>query len=351
MINMKSIALGLILVLFLSGCAGMPDIFGGLGGGNNINKTELASDLIVIQNLNVIPSPPINAKDTFSVSFEIKNQDDLKEVNNVRYSLFDSGICGEPTGSDKESLVGNAGSLAPLETDFYQWNFQAPDNNAINNLPTSCPIRFKVNYSYVAESQADVGVISKTRLEQLQRAGNTPSFTPSNAIGRGPIKIYFTFSSDMPVKSNNTISTFLNVIDKGTGLYGEIGNYTLFINFPEKFTLIDEQCGPKFNCAVGSMSDYCKKYSGQADLLEKILCDANKDGKIDSNDINALPKDTTGCINIEEIPIIKKSSPQIRCTVTVPDIEDEKTYYLSASLAYGYDVNGETSVDIKPILT
>lgn len=316
---MKSFVLALFLVLLISGCAGMPDIFGLGGGGNNVNKTELSPDLVVIQNINVIPNPPIYAGDTFTVSFEVKNQDDLNEVNNVAYTLFDTGLCGDPIGSSNpktSSVPSNSGKLAPLQTELYQWTFRAPDNDLIAHLPAKCPIRFKVNYTYESNSSVDVDIISATRLEQLQRAGNTPSFTPSNVVGRGPIKIYFTFGSEMPVRSNNTLSVFINVVDKGSGLYGTIPSGDLSITFPPDLT--DPYCGEKFNCGSGGSA----------------VCKNNKPSPIG------------------DIPIIKKSSPQLRCIVNASStVTDEKTEYIIASLNYNYDVEGETSVGVKPTMT
>jgi len=305
---MKSFVLALFLILLVSGCAGMPDIFSGLiPGGNKVNKTELSPDLIIIQNLNVIPNPPIYAGDTFTVSFEVKNQDDLNEVNNVGYTLFDSGLCNWQTGDSVSGSV-SGGKLSPLQTELYQWTFLAPDNNLIAHLSATCPIRFKVTYAYQSNSSADVDIISIDRLNQLQRTGTAPSFTPSNVVGRGPVKIYFTFGSEMPVRSGNKLSVFINVVDKGTGLYGDILPNSLSIAFPSDL-ITGLNCGDKFSC------------SGQA------------------------------CTNTQDIPIIKKSSPQLRCIATASDITDEKTEYITASLNYNYDVEGETSVDVKPTLT
>lgn len=312
---MKSFVLALFLVLLISGCAGMPDIFGLGGGGSNVNKTELSPDLVIIQNINVIPNPPIYAGDTFTVSFEVKNQDDLNGVNDVKYSLFDSGLCNWDSGDNTSGSV-SGGKLVPLQTELYQWTFKAPDNNLIAHLPAKCPIRFKVNYTYESNSSVDVDIISTERLKQLQRAGNTPSFTPSNVVGRGPIKIYFTFGSEMPVRSGNTLSVFINVVDKGSGLYGTIPSGDLSITFP--LDLTDPNCGEKFNCGSG----------------RSAVCKNNKPSPIG------------------DIPIIKKSSPQLRCIVNASStVTDEKTEYIIASLNYNYDVEGETSVGVKPTMT
>jgi len=344
---MKKFVLGLFLILLVSGCAGMPDILKGIipGTGSNVNKTELSPDLIVIQNLNVIPTPPINAEDQFSVSFEMKNQDEINEVRDINYTLYDWGLCS-PDETEGDKINGIIPSLAPLQTEFKQWVFNAPNNAQIAHLSAKCPIRFKVNYNYITASQIDFDVISEDRLKQLQRAGTPPSFTPSLTIGRGPIKISFSFGAELPIKSNKTLPFFITVEDKGTGLFGTIKNETLAITFPEGSSEIN--C-PKFSCGVGKLeTDYCKVYYSNPKF--PAICDANNDGKVDISDVVLLLQ-IPACVNTEEILIIKKNSPQLRCSFNVPTAEVEKTFFISGYIDYNYDVNGETSVDIKPTLT
>jgi hypothetical protein len=319
MINMKKFVLGLFLILLVSGCTGMPDIFKGLiPSGDNVNKTELSPDLVVIQNLNVIPTPPINAGDEFSVSFEIKNQDEVNEIKNVKYTLFDYGLC-KPPDSGTEGTINN---FAPLQTEFKEWTFTSPSNDEIAYLPNKCPIRFKVNYTFNATSQIDVDIISKSRLTQLQRAGTPPSFTPSLSIGRGPVKIYLSFGASLPARDNSSLPIFISVEDKGSGLFKEITNYTqsevksLTLKVPDDFNISScDKFDPRGTVSEGGVT--YKLYR-------------NKD----------------------VIPIIKKKSPQLRCSFTTPNstaINDlEKTYFITASLEYDYDITGETTVSIKP---
>lgn len=213
---MKKFVLGLFLILLVSGCAGLPDIFSGLipGAGDKVNKTELSPDLIVIQNINVIPAPPISAGDQFSVSFDIKNQDEIKDVK-IDYSLFDMGLCSYTTSQSSTTATIK---LFPLQTEFVEWTFNSPSNDEIAYLPNKCPIRFKVNYTFDATSQIDVDIISAARLTQLQRAGTPPSFVPSLSVGIGPVKIYLSFGASLPARDNSSLPIFIIVEDKGTGL-------------------------------------------------------------------------------------------------------------------------------------
>ena len=316
---MKKFVLGLILILLVSGCAGLPD-FGIFPNGNKVNKTELGPDLVVIESVNTIPNPPINAGDQFSISFEIKNQDDINDVK-VGYSLFDTGLCSYLNSSQSRSSKTDT-SLAPLQMEFYEWTFNSPSNSEIAFLPNKCPIRWKINYTFNATSQIDINVISQERLSQLQRSGNPPTFTPNIVIGRGPVKVDMTFGASLPARNSSSLPIFLTIQDKGTGLLKEIPASTdesLYLKVPDSFGFVSESCD-KFEDTGSSVTE--------GDITYKFYR-------------NKVP-----------ISIIKKSSPQIRCLFTAPNsaaINDiEKTFFITSSLKYSYEITGETSVNVKP---
>jgi len=299
---MKKFVLGLFLILLVSGCSGMPDIFQGLlpGGNSKVNTTEASPDLIIIQNLRSIPSPPINSGDSFSVTFELVNQDEIKDVP-ITYELFDYGLCTPPTSGTSGGIT-----ISPLGTEWREWTFTAPDSSLIAGLTTKCPIRFKVNYAWESKSQIDADVISVDRYNEMQRMGQIPSYTPSLSVGRGPIKIYFSFGATLPIRTSGTLPIFISVEDKGNGLLGNIPDGALTLDFGG-FEAVD--CGSRFTCG------------------------------------------TSTCTSSGIIPMIRKKSPQLRCTAKAPSVAIEKTYYITASLDYSYDLIGEVSVEVKPFLT
>jgi hypothetical protein len=198
--------------------------------------------------------------------------------------------------------------MAPLQTEFIEWQFTAPLNGELGGLSTSCPIKFLIGYTFDAKSQIDVDVISSERLYEMQRAGQSVSFTPSLSVGRGPVKVYFSFGTSLPVRDSSVLPLFINIDDKGDGILRSISEGALSITMPSEFGV---SCSG-FNCNNGV------------------------------------------CTNIDEIPMIKKSAPQMRCQLTSPSSEEinhlEKTFYISASLSYAYEITGETSVGVKPIL-
>jgi len=303
---MKKLFLGLISILLVSGCAGLPfDLPFFDGGGPNV--TELGPDIIVIQGISIIPNPPLRPEDQFSVYFEVKNQDDIEPISGVSYELYDTGLCVWQPGGYYTSKFGSwSEGFAPLETKLVEWVFKAPSLEDIAHLRTTCPIKFKVNYSYTAKSQIDVSVINENRLKNLQRAGEDVIYEPNLNVGRGPIKIYFDFGNTLPIKESSSLSVYLKVEDKGNGLLGQIEN--------DSFSLETDSTNFIF-------SDFMPEY---------FTCTGNI------------------CKNNNSIPLINKETFEIRFVLDTPPEDMEKTYYITAKLNYTYDVIGEANVAIEP---
>lgn len=317
---MKKFALGLILILLVSGCTGLPfDLSGIIPGldGKKANVTVMSPDVIVIKNIIVIPSSPINAADQFSVSFELANQDDVKYVG-TSYSLFDTGLCAKQTTGDLDTKP--TWDMVPSGTEFVQWDFKAPSNEEIAYLPNKCPIRFKVGYNYDATTQIDVDVISQDRLSELQKAGTNPTFTSSLNIGRGPVKIQLSFGTSLPVRGSsasnpaNALPIFITVEDVGTGLLEAIPANALKIYIPSNFPIPTPD---RFSCGTPVTR-----------------------GSISYN----------VCSNSAEVPIIRKKSSQLRIGAQAPPETMEKTYFITAELNYDYEIVGETAISVKPTI-
>jgi len=310
---MKKIIICIFLVLLVAGCTGMPDIFGNIFGTQKKTK-ELPPDVIVVQNIHTLPAPPINTGDQFSVSFEVANQEEQREVKDVAYKLLDSGLCKWRSGNLNESTFTTEGNyFLPKQVEFVEWTFNTPNASEIAYLSTKCPIRFRVNYSFEAVSEIDVDVISEQKYSQLQQTGGFKTFVPTLSMGRGPIKVLMEFGASLPVKNNTVLPIYITVQDKGTGLYSTIpdeADKRLVIKIPNRTTgFIFQDCGERFTC--------------------------------DSN--------TNECWNNQNITMIERKSPTFRCSFTTPDVPIEKIYNIEASLNYTYDVTNEVDVEVKPI--
>jgi len=326
---MKKIILGsLILVLFVSGCIDINNL--GLSNcdipficqQNTVNVTKLGPDILVIQNINVIPKGSVRPKDEFSVYFQVKNQEENDIVSNVRYSLFDTGLCSFSGGTpiNPKTIppqLWDDGNFAPAETKQGDWSFSAPSLEDIANLRTVCPIKFKITYNYTSRSQVDIGLIDDVRLKELQRSGKDVSYSTNLNIGRGPIKIYFDFGGTLPARNNSNLSFYVRVVDEGSGLYTTIPKGKLSIQ------------APNMNSARPFQNLECvSDYFG--------ICSQNGGVWMCSN-------------SQKVIPLISKKTFDIKCTLETPStVNEEETRYINAYLPYDYDVIGSASVEVKP---
>lgn len=308
---MKKIFLTLFLVLLASGCTGIEDLW---GGGQPVTK-ELPPDVMVIEDISVIPKQTVKPGDQFSVYYEVKNQDDKEVVPNVKYLLYDTGLCnlaGWSGSTNSPTTIPSTilGTFSPTESKLIEWTFSSPTKDRTAGLSVKCPIRFKITYNYNAVSQIDVVVINQARLSEQQRSGKTVTYTPSLNVGRGPVKIYFDFGSSLPVKEGTKLPVYVKVKDIGTGYYESIPVGKLTIN--------SSSTGTTFQ-SLSCISDY-------------FTCSG------------------VSCTNtVKDIPLIKKETFDMLCEATTPATVDmEKTLYLSASINYDYDVYGQTSVDVVP---
>ncbi len=190
----------------------------------------------------------------------------------------------------------------PLQTELKEWSFTAPSNEQIGNMPANCPIRYKISYHFTAKTQADVTVISPEKLREQQRSGEEESIVSTQNKGIGPLKIDISFGAKQPIKSGDILPVFIRVEDKGTGIYGKIPAGKLKLYVPEGF--------------------------------ERVSC-----SKFDNDYKNNI-----------DISMIKRRSPQIRCSFKAPAVDNIRTYYFKAELEYRYEKDYKIDVDIKPVL-
>lgn len=300
---MRKIIALLVLVLLVSGCTGLPgfNIFG-----QKEEVKEMPEDVISVENINVLPAPPIIAGDQFSLSFNMVNYEEDDPVYNVGYRVLDAGLCGEPVSGDKSRKF--IEPFVPGQVEFVEWTFKTPESRDIAYIKTTCPVRFKVSYDYFAESEIEVNVISEDRYMQLQQSGEFATFTPTLTVGRGPIKIYMELGAAMPIRAGSILPVYLIVENKGSGLFDEVAQGELFLGIPGGFAI--EECG--------------------------ALEDSRHAGYYN---------------NTESIPLVGKKTYKIKCSLRVPsNVDIEQTYFLNAYYHnYVYEVLKEVSVDVNPL--
>lgn len=303
---MKKLISILVLVLLISGCVDLSNIFG-----QDKDVKEASEDVVTVENVNVLPVPPITAGDQFSVSFQVTNMEEDQNVD-ATYELLDAGLCKDPVTGDKQGDFG--GSLVPGQVEFVEWTFDTPESNDIAYLKTICPVRFKVRYRFNAQSEMEVNVISEQRYKQLQQSGTFETFTPTLTMDRGPIKIDIELGATMPLRSGAILPIYLTVYDKGDGILDQVPPLNLILAVPEGFTIYNNECGEFFRHEKQPTEGY------------------------------------TYYLNSNGIPFVGKKTYKMKCTFRVPTTNNEQTYFVDAYfLEYYYDVLKQVDVEVKPL--
>jgi len=333
--NSKILIVLLIGIVFVSGCIEGIDLFKGLMGGEQEVK-EQTPDIIVTQNLNIIPNPPLTAENEFSVIFDMKNQDKVNSIKDVSVKLYDWGACGimrsdrDPDFSpDPEKWSYSRGvysrefyELVPQQEERIEFRLKAPTNEEIGFIETDCPVKWLIDYKYSSITQDDFTIISRSRLNELQRAGESWTGTDNPMyIGAGPVKIYFDWKTPMPVQSKSSVQFSVRIQDKGVGDYIEVKEETLFIKVPNTWD----------DTNLGCPADKFEKLPDEGEFMIY----KNKHDK--------------------PIPLIKKSSAELICRFKAPDLDisespiPEKSYTVSANITdYNYKLTEDTIVHINP---
>jgi len=324
-----ALAIALILVVSVSGCIEGFEGFEGIFGTSQ-PTVEKTPDIIVTEGIKSIPASDIFSEDTFTVTYILKNQDDLEELNDVKIILYNWGIC-EPQPADffPDTWIPQANYyeytfqyMGPGQSERIEWDFKAPTNEKMSSIEVDCPIKWEIAYTYTSKSQDDFTVISKDRLSELQRAGESWSGTNQpQYVGSGPIKIYYDFRTEIPGKDSSAIQFSLTVIDKGRGLYPNIKQGSMELSVPKEWTTgldaadLANPCSGKF--------EYKEEKEGTVIYKSKI--------KIPMNDRETAPI------------LCKFRAPAL----TIP----EKTYNVYASINdYEYKLSAEKTVHIKPLI-
>jgi hypothetical protein len=192
------------------------------------------------------------------------------------------------------------GHMFPQDVEVVQWGFKAPSNELLGGMEGSCPLSFKISYVFDAQTVADVTFISKTRLEEETRAGRRTLVTPIETKARGPVKIDVEFGLNQPIRSGLMVPVIFRIQDRGSG------------------------------------------------MLESIPASALKlETNIPDFDLDDCPK----LKEMDEIPMIRRESPPIRCSFRAPDVTDLRTFYIKVWIEdYTYNLYGGETVTITPTL-
>ncbi|MCD6477261.1 MAG: hypothetical protein J7K26_03865 [Candidatus Aenigmarchaeota archaeon] len=368
----------IVSIVFVSGCIEGFDL-SRMGFETSGPLSEQSADILVTKNIQTIPSSPILAGNEFSTIFELKNNDNIKTIENAQIKLFDWGACTPlidefvPSGWEKPGsyYIYTYDSLAPTQEERIEMVFKAPDNQRIGYLDADCNIKWETSYNFKAISQDDFTIISKTRLKELQRAGQSWQGTDQpQYVGIGPIKLYFDFKTPMPVQSKGSIQFSVKAVDKGSGTFATIPKGLLQIRVPEDWLEYDENGNllsgcTRFEQASGATGDVLLQKTGSFVIMPMAELQTEEAGgkycvyyPIDTNpnaetilqngETKTYLLETSDLSNINSITLsVKKLSHKIRKSIIIKILEDgREIHYQSYILPLEGDANIELNKNI-----
>ncbi len=321
---MKSVllAIPIILVVLASGCTVpgtdieipfLSDFFGP-------NVKEFENDMVIIKDLQAVPSATVRSGQSISVYAYVQNRQ--KPENNpheVTVQLFNdcglySVITTCPTNSKDNSTDPNSCKfdMYPQSTQTVQWKLTAKKVN----VETDCELGFMVIYDYPTYTTSSVTFVNKRELENLILQGKQFNEKGTIVAGEGPIKPYIEIAGQPiavdPDKSGeeagSAVATFW-IENKGSG--------ELLENKIKTVDMHEEPMLDKLNGVVG-----CNPTIGS----EK------------------RPKP-------EELKLIGKESPKFSCEISLKnpsEVRIDKTYQISARIEYTYKFVKRLKTTIKP---
>jgi len=235
----KMFILAIIAIVMVSGCIDNP----------SQTQTDIESnDVIAVTSPSVIPATIYNG-DSFDVNFQVTNTHDTRDIEDVSVWIENWNPCklnainGLPIEEGKSFYLGfeegttklTAGSSLPVGLTL---TGTTPDEN----LPGICKIIYRMNYGLKAVTTfSGITVMESGAYRALLKSGETPSESPSQNIGTGPIKMIFSTEQRFPTESVNgkQITMSMKIENRGSGVFGDIPAESIKLKIPRDLLFLD----------------------------------------------------------------------------------------------------------------
>jgi hypothetical protein len=306
----------------------------------NSVKQDGETDIITIKNIETLPHSPIVPGQRTTLSFIIENKDKTKEANSVKIILYDAPLfknnennrpCNEKTAICQPDSCSEAKPcmLLPGEQKLITFDLFAPSEIDVAGISTDIMLYFKLQYNFKASTLYRVPVVNLDEIKLRQRAGQSTDIEIPKVYGPGPIQLDLELRSMPYILSEYDGSIKFTVLDKGSGMLkdGKIEKGKISIKFPDGLPLKfpDPKNEPN---TIGIF--YCPR-------TDRIFTCTNTNEKPD------LKK-------YAHVEIFKKTSVPYLFTMTSSNIaEPFKTYDITASADYTYELRDSAKVTITPV--
>ncbi|MBN2043227.1 MAG: hypothetical protein JW754_05495 [Candidatus Aenigmarchaeota archaeon] len=354
---MKLLLLPAIMVLVLvSGCTipgttidipFIPNFFGP-------NIQEETHDVIVIQNLQAIPSAEVRSGQTVTLRAFIKNQQnpELGPKGNVKIVLYNtcelfdvdtrSSFCtmGKEVSMQKDQISGayycTIEKMFPQSTAVAEWSLKARDVK----VQTPCRIGIMAQYTYFTPTTYRITFINKQELERLVTQGKSAGVSGIEGVaGEGPVKTFMEVPNQPIVYDTNDGGSgilSLWIENKGFGQLAIPSRANIY------FATRDGECQTisETDTPETTRQICIDIYPSQGDVGDLLLAG-------DGRSLKDCFREKIG----ETTALIGKSTPKYSCEITSPvdsKIKLQKTFQINSEISYLYKFTQEIDLKIKP---
>ena len=310
------------LVVVVSGCTGLPDIFGGGG-------VSYANDIVVIRELTAVPST-IGKGQTVKVLAYVENVGD-KSIGDARtgssipgsieVTLYDyceglftleASRCGGAPGTGASCSLEK---VLPKETRLVEWTLKPADTT---KLDTTCKLKVAAKYPYRTDGVTTISFIDEAELQRLLQQGQFKSVASYKAAGYGPIKASFDVRGQQPIPAvGGWTPVLLEIENRGSGFLSAYPGYTC--EDSTAACIPKEKVTIELDPGIATNAEACRWVDGHA---------------------------------ASDVKLIKDKAPAILCEIQLEEpgkVEKDVTKRLQVTVDYSYEFRKEVPVTVKVV--
>src|SRR3989338_7003862 len=307
----------LFVLVLISGCVGIPDVFGRDVISVQQNTVQNGvRDIIVIKDIITIPKSPLLPDQQLLFSFIAENKDNLKNTNAV-VDLFNAPTIRSKDGTTSCNLYISGSTDTQTAPNRYCY-------------PTSCGVNFEGTLTYLMPA------ISTDEIIKRQRSGDKTTLFTSKSYGSGPVQIdveiqgapYMLSSSD--VQTDTVLLFTIKNVGSGNIVNSEIEGGDFNITFPPEFVVVKN-----------------RNFQGTPVENEKFNCyPSNEGGTICKTKDDVSKDDKPGAIALYK----DQSRSSLMFTVHLKDAIKEpfKTFQITSGVRYDYELRDSVAMTINP---
>ena len=280
---------------------------------------EEKPEVILIENINVMPSTEVKANELVDVYVTIKNKDPEKEIKGVNATISNPG--------DFECL--NCSfiiTMHPLQPKTLHFRLRAPNFKGTMHVPET--LTFTVTFDYDSHTTKSIWLIGKNTYREYLESGRKVPITLSESKSKGPVRIDLEVDAEQPIpvgpiavctkEGGKKVNLYLQMNNVMDGIVYEFKSLNLIINCPE--TEIAKKATLKFK-------DWDNETFASKGFYELALSDKGK----------------------KEIPFYGKSSPKYYFVLDACGREDSDVLQctISADAEYTYKISRNFEIVVE----